>query len=46
MQIFMDEMENATGKRPTKKEVEEIVERGAQVTYGDVSMSDVNKGNR
>ncbi len=46
MQIFMDEMENATGKRPTKKEMEEIVERGAQVTYGDVSMSDVNKGNR
>ena len=46
MQIFMDEMENTTGKRPTKAEIEETVKRGGEVTYGDVSMSDINKGNR
>ena len=35
IQDFCDAMENETGRRPTKKEVEEIIGRGKEVWRGD-----------
>ena len=46
MVTFLDTMEDATGKKPTKKEVDETIKRGAEVWHGDVSLSEINRGNR
>lgn len=46
MIAFADAIEAETGKRPTRKEIEETVKRGGQVWHGDVSMSDINRENR